>query len=378
MPKKIFRFALIALPMVLIVMIASTLVKIRPRSFFWVERKDARMPVWVRGKVSSGIFIVFCHGGPGSCGTAEPLFEVNPADGHFDHVSPLKALETDSAMVYWDQRHSGMSGGRADPDDSRIEDFGQDLALVIQEINKHYRPKRLFLIGQSWGHAVALSYLTLIDDWQAHQASVDGYIIYKGNHEQDAPYQAARPRLMQFARQEIAAGRDVGYWQTVLRFYEQKSVLSDPADFRLLDEYIDRTMHVSYPLPRRIWAFFRASIFSPFNGWPVYFNNKRTMQAARFLKRVITEHALRQTLPRLAVPTLLIYGAQDLKAPWEIGQGIFKTISTPESRKTLLVLPHSQHGAEGPDILIMQKAIRDFIQAGRNGWTTPVPRRDER
>jgi len=37
-------------------------------------------------------------------------------------------------------------------------------------------------------------------------------------------------------------------------------------------------------------------------------------------------------------------------------------IRTPQSQKTLLILPHSRHGAEGPDIPVMQKAIRDFIE----------------
>ena len=75
-----------------------------------------------------------------------------------DHQSPLQILEKDFAMVYWDQRHSGMSKGSADPNDSRPEDFGNDLAVVIQELQNRYTIKKIFLIGQSWGHFVATSY----------------------------------------------------------------------------------------------------------------------------------------------------------------------------------------------------------------------------
>ena len=55
------------------------------------------------------------------------------------------------------------------------------------------------------------------------------------------------------------------------------------------------------------------------------------------------------------------YGAKDLHAPVEVGQSIYQGISTPESQKTLLILPNSRHGAEGNDVPLMQTAIKEFI-----------------
>jgi len=361
MMKTNFKITIFSIFGLLAIVLGSTVVKIWPKNYFWIERNNARMPVWVRGDIDSGIFIVFNHGGPGSCGTAESLFEVNPANGRFDHASPLQVLENDYTVVYWDQRHSGMSSGNADPNDSQIEDFGEDLSLVIRELRARYHVQHLFLIGQSWGHTVALSYLTLIDGWASNQAGVDGYILYKGNHEQNAAYQAARPRIIQFANQEIAAGRDTAYWKAAIQFFEQRPQLLDMADFNAIDEYADRAMQVSYPPQARIWAFFKASIFSPLNGWAVPFNNKKTLEAEGFMRRVTTDTTLSQTLPRLSIPVLLIYGAKDLKAPVEVGQSIYQGISTPESQKTLLKLPNSRHGAEGNDVLLMQTAIKAFI-----------------
>ena len=361
MMKTTFKITIFSIFGLLAIVLGSTVVKIWPENYFWIERNNARMPVWVRGNIDSGIFVVFNHGGPGSCGTAESIFEVNPANGQFDHASPLQALENEYAVVYWDQRHSGMSRGNVDPHDSRIEDFGEDLSLVIRELRARYRVQHLFVIGQSWGHAVALSYLTQIDGLANNQAGVDGYILYKGNHEQDTAYQAARPRIFQFANQEIAAGRDVAYWKAAVQFFEQKSHLLDMADFNAISEYADRAMQVSYPPLPRIWAFLKASIFSPLNGWAVPINNKKTLEAEGFMRRVTTDTTLSQTLPRLSIPVLLIFGAKDLHAPVEVGQRIYQGISTPESQKTLLILPNSRHGAEGNDILVMQKAIGAFI-----------------
>jgi pimeloyl-ACP methyl ester carboxylesterase len=353
-----FSPALIAL---LALALASTVIKVWPANYFWIERENARMPVWVRGNIDSGTFVVLNHGGPGSCGTAESIFEVNPGDGRFGHVSPLRALERDFALVYWDQRHSGMSGGSADPDDSRMEDFGEDLSLVIREVRARYRVARVFLIGQSWGHAVALSYLTLIEGWQDNQAGIDGYILYKGNLDSNAPYQAVRPRLIRIAEQEIAAGRDVAYWNEALRFYQGQSALIVPADWDTDAEFAARAMGVRYSVPGRIWAFFKASILSPLNGWKVYANNKKTLRSKKFMAWVTSDTTLSRTQPRLSKPALLIYGADDLFAPVEVGQAIYRAISTPESQKTLLILPHSRHGAEGVDVPVLQRAIRDFI-----------------
>ena len=157
------------------------------------------MPVWVRSNIKSRVFIIFDHGGPGSCGTLESIIEVNPGNGRMDHESPLKILENSYAMVYWDQRHSGMSKGSADPNDSRPDDFGEDLATVIDELEKRYDVQSIFIIGQSWGHAVAATYMTSLDDWKENQDKIDGYIIYKGNHEQEMAYVIGRQKILEHA-----------------------------------------------------------------------------------------------------------------------------------------------------------------------------------
>ena len=53
--KKVF--SLIAI--VLAILFALTVVSIWPKNYFWVNRNNASMPVWVRGNIDSGVFIVF-------------------------------------------------------------------------------------------------------------------------------------------------------------------------------------------------------------------------------------------------------------------------------------------------------------------------------
>lgn len=70
---------------------------------------------------------------------------------------------------------------------------------------------------------------------------------------------------------------------------------------------------------------------------------------------------LSTTLARASIPVMLIYGEKDLIAPPEVGRIIYASIQTPVSQKMLIILPNSRHGAEGPDIMLMQNGVRQFI-----------------
>ena len=77
MMKTIFKITIFSMFILLAIVLGSTVIKIWPKNHFWIERNNARMPVWVRGNIDSGIFIVFNHGGPGSCGTTDNLGSIN-------------------------------------------------------------------------------------------------------------------------------------------------------------------------------------------------------------------------------------------------------------------------------------------------------------
>jgi len=358
---KVLFFLIILIAIVYLSMVVS----IWPKDYFWIERKNATMPVWVRGNIESGVFIIFNHGGPGSCGTLESIIEVNPANGRMDQVSPFKILESRYAMVYWDQRHSGMSKGSVDPNDSRPEDFGEDLAIVIDELEKRYDVQSIFLVGQSWGHFVASNYMTYLDAWKVNQDKIDGYIIYKGNHEQEMAYTIARERILERAEEEISNNLDVQYWQEVREFYQPRTTLTNLSDLQKNNEFVDGVMGDSIQLSDRIWSSIKASIFSPFNGFVYYFNNKRTIQAEDFFSWVAFDLSMREVIHRIDIPTLLVYGENDLIAPVEVGEYIYNEIGTDEINKEFLVLEQSRHGAENGDREILQIVIIEFIEKYR-------------
>jgi pimeloyl-ACP methyl ester carboxylesterase len=66
----------------------------------------------------------------------------------------------------------------------------------------------------------------------------------------------------------------------------------------------------------------------PFNGFDYYLNNRRTNQAEGFMTRVALDTSMRKLINRIRVPTLLVYGRNDLIAPVEVGEGIYRDIGT--------------------------------------------------
>ncbi len=332
---------------------------------FWVSRNGADMPVWVRGNLDSGVFIIFNHGGPGSSALFEVYRESAPGDGSIDGVSPLRALEEDYAVVYWDQRHQGNAQGNANPDETTWEDFGADLELVVDVLNERHDVDDVFIIGQSWGQAVGTIYLTLGDRWETRQSKVTGYIDYKGNISANQPYGFAVPKAIDIANERIDAGENVGFWNDCLDFWATHETLESGADFVRHSDCVDEAMDALIPFGERLRTSVDFTFISPHSGWYHWANNRTTTRSS-FMNRVVEESPLLETAYRVRVPTLMIHGRRDLQAPPEVGQWYYDHIETPEEDKELVVLEESGHGAVGEDVEVFLDSIRGFIERHRS------------
>lgn len=83
-------------------------------------------------------------------------------------------------------------------------------------------------------------------------------------------------------------------------------------------------------------------------------------------RRMLTAFAdadLRDVLPSVAVPTLLLYGAQDQRAPRPVAEAMHRAI--PGSR--LALLPGAGHDAALEDPAAFDAAVRDFLRAVPRG-----------
>jgi pimeloyl-ACP methyl ester carboxylesterase len=153
------------------------------------------MPVLVRGNIASGIFIIFMHGGPG--GSTYP-------ERAYDMFAPT---EERFAMVYYDQRSSGNSQGKATREQINIDQYIEDLEVLIAQIRDRYGAQKVFLMGHSWGGTLGTAFLLK----EGNQAMVDGWIEVDGGHNigREA-YELSRDYVIDYAESIIAAGGTAG------------------------------------------------------------------------------------------------------------------------------------------------------------------------
>lgn len=103
---------------------------------------------WVlaRGTDRDNPLLLFLHGGPGFSQIAfAPVFQ--------------KKLETDFLVVNWDQRGAGKSYYEYDQYNlPTLEDFIDDLHLLVAELLKEYEKDKIAIVGHSWGSTLGTRY----------------------------------------------------------------------------------------------------------------------------------------------------------------------------------------------------------------------------
>ena len=211
------------------------------------------------------------------------------------------------------------------------------------------------MIGQSWGQAVGTIYMTLGDRWEVRQSKLTGYIDYKGNISANQPYGFAVPKATEIALERIEDGKDVGFWNDCLEFWETRDELSTGAEFVRHSDCVDEAMDALIPYGERVRTSVNFTFVSPHSGW-YHWANKKTTTRSSFMNRVVAESPLLNTANRVRIPTLMIHGRRDLQAPVEVGQWYYDNIETPPQDKELVILEESGHGAVGADVEISWRA----------------------
>lgn len=173
---------------------------------FFVRRDGADLPVWRRGAVDAALTVVVQHG--------------SGATGHvYDWMPAFDAIEAEHAVVYWDQRGAGMSGGNPADSSLAIEASVRDLELVLEAVEQRWASERLVLLGHSLGGALSQHYLR--DPGRA--ASIHAYIDVCGGRSLPEAWDEARAQLLLQARALAAdpARDDRDTWAERVAFYER-------------------------------------------------------------------------------------------------------------------------------------------------------------
>jgi pimeloyl-ACP methyl ester carboxylesterase len=253
-----------------------------------------------------GLEIAYEHVGEGP-----PLVLVHGAASDSRMWQPqLTGLADEFTVVAWDEPGSGRSADV--PPDFVLADYADCLAALIDALD--LRPAHV--AGLSWGGTVALELYRRQPELVATLILVDTYAGWKGS----LPAEEIRARV-EGLRQMLAAA-DHSFDPTLPGLFAG----APPAEF--------------VPLLEAVAADVRP-------------------ESMRTALLVMAEADQRDLLPRIAVPTLLIWGELDGRSPLSVARQFEEAV--PDTK--LVVIPRTGHvsNLEQPDRF--NEAVREFCRA---------------
>lgn len=315
--------------------------------YFFVEHKGAEMPVWVRGNEESGVVLIWIHGGPGGSAlntvSREPYF--------------VNVLEPQMAVAYYDQRASGNAQGKVDKSTLTIEQFVEDLNVVVEVIKKKYNHPKIFLAGHSWGGIIATKYLLN----KEYQEKITGWIEIDGLHNLVDVWQYRHNYVDERASMLKNQGEKEEYWSKALQWLKENPTIQsqDQKDviykymieaggrdtYRKQNGYTEKQLDGQYDIPNN------NSLI-----------NKNRKVAGNAFNDALFNLNLSPQMGTITVPSLFIWGAKDGVLPKEMAYDAHRAVGTPASEKEVVVMEHSGHypQKDQPDIFVY--TVLDFIE----------------
>lgn len=310
--------------------------------YFYLENEGATMPVWVTGNTESGVFIITNHGGPGG-GTT----------GHDFHKSVygFQALERDYALVYWDQRMTGMSTGDVKREELNIDQHVEDLDQLVSLIVDRYSPSSLFMFGHSWGGGLSIEYLGRED----HQQLFKGWIDEDGSIEDSIEHVWKREWILPRAEQKLEETGD-DYWAEVIQWYADNpfptEADNEPYEFvGALGGYVYDLENAKSLNPN---SNLEAIFASPYalGRYSVTYSNTDYMAGYSF----------EDNARNITIPSLLIYGKEDGAVPIAASEHVYNLLATDEADKTLIQLDACAHSPHFEKPFEFYDAVKSFVE----------------
>ena len=308
--------------------------------YFFFKNKEALMPVWVQGNLESDVMLINCHGGPGG-----------GSIGHDFHISMgYKLLENDYAMVYWDQRSTGISQGESKIEDLSVQQHIDDLEKLVSIIKAKYNPKSLFILGFSWGGTLTGGYL----GQKNHDDLFNGWIDLDGSIQDKFEAEAKKEWI--FDRIDNFYHKDPEFYQYIIDWYKEnpEPVENDWEPYTYIgtmNGYAydwDKTQEHS-PVP-----YDELILSSPFSlGY--YFTQY-------FDIMWMNHYDVTKEVANIEIPTLFLWGKEDGAVPPSTAQFAYDIIGTSTADKEIILIEECAHGPHFDQPHEFYKHCSNFIE----------------
>lgn len=310
---------------------------------FFIKNAGAEMPVYIQGNIESKIFILFVHGGPGSNASLVSFLPV------------AKELENDYAFAYWDQRGSGLSQGNPHPSTFTVDQFVEDLDLVIDGINLRHDNPKIIIYGVSWGGALGSAYLSAGN----YQDKVTGFICMNSGHNLLEGIPKSVVFVKDYAQTQIDNGIEVDYWTEARDWCATVPNMTIKENYLKYDAYLSNTNAYQYN-PNQVLQGPEVSalgVMSSYMSLAIFFNGPYL--AERFN---ILELNLSAQMAKIKIPSLVIWGRHDGVNTIEMGFDAYNSIGGPGfADKKMVILENSAHLAHLEEQDPFKNAFRQFV-----------------
>ncbi|GAA3607891.1 alpha/beta hydrolase [Flavivirga amylovorans] len=313
----------------------------------FVRHKDADMPAYIHGNASEKVFLIILHGGPGGTGLTY-------------RANTIKSdIEKECAVVYFDQRGSGMSQGSYSENGISVDIMAEDVLALVKVIKHKYGDdSRFFLMGHSWGGTLGTS--ALLKD----QSDFSGWIEVGGAHNTQGLYFEYIANFKRVASEQIEAGNSIDFWQGVLDLVNNVNQTQYNEDDSSKMNNKGHQAEEKFENDNVINKWKNDSSRTIFK-----YNILTTLWTGNKTQSILGDQGLWEDLnytgrlPEITVPSLILWGKHDAIVPPKFAQEAFDNLGS--SNKELVIFERSGHSPmfnEGP--LFAEKVIQ-FINENK-------------
>lgn len=312
----------------------------------FVRHKDADMPAYIYGNGSEKIFFIILHGGPGGIGLG------------YRGGTIKSEIEKACAVVYFDQRGSGMSQGSYSESGVSIDIMAEDVLALVKVIKHKYgSDSRFFLMGHSWGGTLGTA--TLLKD----QDEFLGWIEVDGAHDPKGMYFEYIANFQRVASEQIDAGNSIDYWETVNDLiHDVNTTQYNEDDFFRMNRKAHNAEEVLIDDEVIHRNDFEANIIFDYN-WLTTLWNTGNIQSILLDQGLWEDVSYTDRLSEITIPSLVLWGKHDMVVPPRFAQDAFDNLGS--SVKRLVIFEKSGHSPMATEADLFAEEVIEFINQNK-------------
>jgi len=310
----------------------------------FVRHKKTDMPAYIHGNGSEKVFLITLHGGPGGMGLGF-------------RGTAFNSIENTCAVVYFDQRGSGMAQGSYSEDGITIDIMAEDVLALVKVIQLKYgSDARFFLLGHSWGGTLGIA--TLLKD----QHEFLGWIQVDGTPNPRDMYLEYIANFERVAAEQIAIGNSIPFWESVNELLLDVDSEFNRDDIARLnnkgfeaEEELNSDNLINRPSGGRDDLAFKYNLVT------FYWNLLNTQSIVDPPIQGILSYTDR--LPEIKTPSLILWGKYDMVVPPSIAQETYDNLGS--SVKELVFFERSGHSPMGSEADLFAEEVNMFIDQNK-------------